>query len=160
MTVDELRLDRRQVLTWVSVGAASLAGLPAAAAADARRIEVFKNPSCGCCSAWADHLRANGFEVTVNETSELSAIKSRAGVPGDLASCHTGNIEGYVIEGHVPAHAINRLLAEKPSAIGLAVPGMPAGSPGMNGEPEAFDVILFDKSSRKTFGTYQADKPV
>lgn len=160
MTIEDLRIDRRQAVAWVGLGIASLAASPTPARAEARRIEMFKNPNCNCCSAWADHLGANGFDVSVKETSDLKAIKVSAGVPADLASCHTAFIEGYIIEGHVPAHAINRLLTERPAATGLAVPGMPAGSPGMGGAPEVFEVVLFDKSGRKIFGRYQADKPV
>ena len=102
-------------------------------------VTVRKDPTCSCCTGWADHLRAEGFPVTEVATSDLKAVKTRLGVPTDLSGCHTAEVGGYAIEGHVPAVAIKRLLAERPVATGLAVPGMPAGSPGMGGEPEVYD---------------------
>ncbi|MEQ1695967.1 MAG: DUF411 domain-containing protein [Hyphomicrobiaceae bacterium] len=124
-------------------------------------IKVWKDPSCGCCSGWVAHLRKNGFTVTVVETADMQAVKARLGVAAELASCHTAEISGYVIEGHVPAQAITRLLTEKPDAIGLSAPGMPAGSPGMEGGiPEAFDVIQFGKSGQRSFGRYLGERPV
>ncbi len=124
-------------------------------------IEVYKDPNCGCCSGWVDHLRRNGFVVRAIDTKDLQAIKARLGVPPDLASCHTAILNGYVIEGHVPAHAIQRLLDIKPEAIGLAVPGMPIGSPGMEGgPPETYSVTLFGRNGRKIFGRYREDKTV
>jgi hypothetical protein len=153
-----LSFSRRQAL--VALGSTLLLQRSAMAQTAAPSIIVHKNPSCGCCTAWADHLRNNGFTVSVVETTEMNAVKAAAGVPKDLASCHTARIDAYVVEGHVPADAIRRLLHEKPDAIGLAVPGMPAGSPGMNGEAEAFDVIMFKGETRSVFGRYQADKPL
>lgn len=124
-------------------------------------MKVSKTPSCTCCTAWIEHLRANGFTVTVTDTLDMRGVKARAGVPDGLSSCHTGEIAGYVIEGHVPAHAIQRLLTEKPNAIGLAVPGMPIGSPGMEGgTPVAYDVILFAHDHQQVFGRYTADRPI
>jgi hypothetical protein len=109
-------------------------------------IEVWKSASCACCGKWVKHLEANGFTVTVNAASKsmLDRIKRQAGIARTLASCHTGKIDGYVIEGHVPASDVKRLIAEKPDAIGLTVPGMPIGSPGMEqgGKTEAYDVLL------------------
>src|SRR5215510_182769 len=102
-----------------------------AARAAAPTIDVYKEAACGCCGKWSEHLRANGFTVRVKEISTLDAFRARAGVPEALASCHTALVEGYVIEGHVPAADILKLLAERPKAHGLAVPGMPAISPGM-----------------------------
>ncbi len=150
-------LTRRQLA--VGLGAVLLIQ-PEAVFAQSRKLTVHKNPSCGCCTAWADHLRSEGFEVTVVETGDLKAIKAKAGVPQELGSCHTADIEGYVIEGHVPAHAINRLLAERPDAVGLAVPGMPLGSPGMNGEPEDFNVVLFKGARQSVFGRYRGADPI
>jgi hypothetical protein len=121
-------------------------------------IIVTKDPNCSCCGGWVDHLKHAGFTVTVVTATNLKATKTRLGVPEDLASCHTAEIGAYVIEGHVPALAIRRLLDQKPQAIGLAVPGMPAGSPGMGGEPEVYDVILFATGSRRSFGRYRADQ--
>jgi hypothetical protein len=116
---------------------------------------VSKDPTCSCCTGWADHLRAEGFPVTEVATTDLKAVKTRLGVPADLSGCHTAEVGGYAIEGHVPAVAIKRLLAERPAAIGLAVPGMPAGSPGMGGEPEIYEVTLFRPGGRESFGRYQ-----
>jgi hypothetical protein len=114
-------------------------------------ITVYKDPSCGCCSAWADHLKAAGFAVTVHEVADVSAHKRRLGVPQRLASCHTAVVDGYTVEGHVPAADIKRLLLERPKATGLAVPGMPHGSPGMEtGKREPYDVLLFDKAGKTT----------
>jgi hypothetical protein len=121
---------------------------------------VHKDPDCGCCEGWVDHLRANGFVAKVVDTRTLNRVKARLGVPQDLYSCHTAELGGYVIEGHVPVAAIQKLLAEKPTATGLAAPGMPLGSPGMSGEPEEFDVILFGKGTQRVYGRFKGDKAV
>ncbi|NNC73127.1 MAG: DUF411 domain-containing protein [Sphingomonadaceae bacterium] len=112
------------------------------------QILVHKTPSCGCCNAWVDHLRAAGFTVETVDVPDTTPIANRLGVPDELRSCHTAEIDGYGIEGHVPAADIRRLLAERPDAAGLAVPGMPLGSPGMEmgDRRENYDVILFDRS--------------
>jgi hypothetical protein len=123
-------------------------------------VTVHKDPNCGCCGGWVAHLRVNGFEAKVIETTKLNPIKAKLGVPLDLAACHTAEIEEYVIEGHVPASAIKRFLAERPEARGLAVPGMPQGSPGMTGEYEQYDVILFGLKERRVYATYKGDKEV
>ena len=122
------------------------------------KVIVTKDPSCGCCSAWADHIRAAGFSIETRETSDINRFKVRQGVPRALFSCHTADVGGYVIEGHVPAQAIKRLLAERPQAKGLAVPGMPAGSPGMDVEgiaPDTYDVVLFGPLGVSTFARYR-----
>jgi hypothetical protein len=113
-------------------------------------IEVWKSPTCGCCGKWVEHLEANGFAVRAKNTSSamLDRIKRQAGITEKLASCHTGLVGGYAIEGHVPAEDIKRLLKEHPDAIGLTVPNMPIGSPGMEqpgGETEPYDVLLVKK---------------
>ena len=141
------------------VAAASVLFLPHAASASGT-MTVYKDPSCGCCGSWVDHLRANGFAVKTVNTKTLDRDKARLGVPTELAACHTAEVGGYVVEGHVPAPAIKKLLAEKPAATGLAVPGMPQGSPGMGGTPEQYDVILFGKGEPRVFGRYKADKAV
>jgi hypothetical protein len=126
--------------------------------ASAPRIVVSKDPDCGCCAAWVDHLKAAGFAAEVIETSRVNAVKARLGVPPELASCHTAEIGRYVIEGHVPASAIVRLLREQPEAKGLAVPGMPLGSPGMEVEgspPDTYDVILFGAFGQRRFARFQ-----
>ena len=105
---------------------------------------VFKTKTCGCCGKWIDHLRSNGFTVTVKEVPSTAEYRQRYGVPEKLQSCHTAIVDGYTIEGHVPAVEIQRLLKERPKAKGLAVPGMPAGSPGMEGaRRDAYAVVLF-----------------
>jgi hypothetical protein len=127
------------------------AGTSASAAqAASPAIEVWKSPNCGCCQKWADHLTENGFAVTAKNTTQgmLNRIKSQAGIGPKLASCHTALIDGYAIEGHVPAGDIKRLLEERPDAVGLTVPDMPLGSPGMeqpDGKTEPFDVLLVKK---------------
>jgi hypothetical protein len=131
-------------------GRASAAGLP--------RMVVTKDPSCGCCAGWAEHVRAAGFAVEVVETDSLNRLKARLGVPQDLAGCHTAEVGGYVIEAHVPAATIRRLLEEAPVATGLAVPGMPVGSPGMEVEgspPDEYDVVLFGPSGRRRFARFR-----
>ena len=116
-------------------------------AAKPTRITVFKDPNCGCCKSWVEHLRKHGFEVVAKDTSGMNAVKRTAGVPEQLQSCHTAFVNGYVIEGHVPAADIDRLLKSKPKLAGLAVPGMPAGSPGMEvgGRKDAYDVVAFNR---------------
>lgn len=124
-------------------------------------IHVVKDPGCPCCNAWIGHLRDSGFPVSFEERSveALEIYKREMGIPVDLASCHTGTVEGYVLEGHVPAADIRRLLDLRPDAVGLAVPGMPYGSPGMGPETdrEAYDVILISKDGSTTvFTSYAA----
>jgi hypothetical protein len=110
-------------------------------------ITVYRDPNCGCCTKWIEHLIKHGFLVTDRKSDEMSEVKRGLGVPGKLESCHTGVVNGYVIEGHVPAADIKRLLKEKTKVAGLAVPGMPMGSPGMEGpRTDRYDVVSFDKS--------------
>lgn len=112
---------------------------------------VFKSPYCGCCAKWVDYMREHGFDVTVRDMEELDVIKRTAGVPGDLEACHTATIDGYVIEGHVPVEAVQRLLGERTKVRGLAVPGMPAGSPGMESpRPESYSVYSFEPNGERT----------
>src|SRR5207302_5829894 len=123
------------------------------ALAQTSTILVHKDPNCSCCSGWVRHLKDAGFAVTVEENTDLQpVIKNRLGVPADLAACHTAEVDGYVLEGHVPAVAVRRLLEQRPTATGLAVPGMPAGSPGMEGgTPQRYDVVLFGANGRQSF---------
>jgi hypothetical protein len=115
-------------------------------------ILVHKDPNCDCCTGWVRHLKDAGFAVTVEEITDLQPVRERLGVPADLAACHTAEVDGYVLEGHVPAAAVRRLLEKRPTAIGLAVPGMPAGSPGMEGGvPHLYDVVLFGATGRQPF---------
>jgi hypothetical protein len=114
-------------------------------------ITVYKSPQCGCCKTWVEHLRKEGFAVTANDVDDMAAIKTKLGVPASLGSCHTAIVGGYVIEGHVPGADIRKLLAEKPKVAGLAVPGMPVGSPGMEmpGMPaDKYEVIAFAKDGK------------
>ena len=114
-------------------------------------VSVFKSPACGCCSKWVDHMKANGFELKVQDVDDISAVKEKLGVAPEISSCHTSQVGGYVNEGHVPAAAVQRLLKEKPKVAGLAVPGMPAGSPGMEvpgGHKEPYAILTFDKSGK------------
>jgi len=115
-------------------------------------ITMYKSPTCGCCGAWGDHMKANGFAVTVKDEENMSAIKTDVGVPGRLQSCHTAVVEGYVVEGHVPADLVKKLLAEKPRVVGIAVPGMPVGSPGMEqgNARQPYDVVTWDAQGRTT----------
>ncbi len=149
-------MKRRHILTALAASAAS-AAMPAFAATQLPLVEVFKSPTCGCCGAWVDHLMAAGFPVKVVEVDDTTATRKRYGLPDKFGSCHTGIVKGYVVEGHVPAVEIKRLLSTKPAAIGLAVPGMPRGSPGMempDGAKDAFEVIAFGQGDRRVFARH------
>jgi hypothetical protein len=118
-----------------------------------KSMTVYKSPTCGCCNKWVDHIRAAGYDVKTIDVDDVTPYKEKYGVPLDLASCHTGVIDGYAIEGHVPADVIDRLLKEKPKgAKALAVPGMPMGSPGMEvpGRKDAYNVILVDAKGKRS----------
>jgi hypothetical protein len=152
--------SRRTVLGIAAAGMALGLVMPVSAQSPVT-LDVYKDPNCGCCGGWVTHLRRHGFVARVTDTAEMAAIKARLGVPDALVSCHTAQLDSYIFEGHVPAHAIKRLLTEKPDALGLAVPGMPIGSPGMEGgTPETYDVILFGKTGHSSFGRYVGDRPV
>lgn len=123
-------------------------GAPKPAAAT---VQVYKSPTCGCCGKWVEHLRAHGFVVTATDVEDVGPYRERYKVPAAAASCHTAVVDGYVVEGHVPATDIQRLLRERPAVVGIAVPGMPIGSPGMEGaNPQAYDVLSFDASGKTT----------
>jgi hypothetical protein len=114
-------------------------------------VEVFKSPTCGCCSKWVEYMRKNGFAVRATNVSDLTAVKRKHGVPKTLLSCHTATVDGYTIEGHVPVADVRRLLKERPAVVGITVPDMPAGSPGMEVEgvkADPFNVISFDKAGK------------
>jgi|EndMetStandDraft_2_1072991.scaffolds.fasta_scaffold115276_1 hypothetical protein len=151
-----LMVTRRVAL----LGGAALSSLAFARKGIAQpiHIAVTKGPGCECCDGWAKHLRENGFVVSVTESTELNAFKARLGIPADLRSCHTGQLANYLLEGHVPAVAVQRLLRQKPEIAGLAVPGMPVGSPGMEveGAPsEEYTVVAFGPNVRKVWGRYR-----
>lgn len=130
---------------------------PLAGFADKPKAMVYKSPTCGCCSKWIEHLEANGFEVSSKDVPNVTPVKQINGVPRQMASCHTALIDGYFVEGHVPAKDIKRLLEERPEIAGLAVPKMPIGSPGMEGpNPETYHVYAVDKKGQPTvFATHE-----
>ena len=146
-----------------SQGAAALAALsalpplPAFAAPTGPEVQVFKSPSCGCCGSWVEHMRAAGFTVKVTEVEDTTAARKRLGLPDRFGSCHTATVAGYVLEGHVPAAEVKRLLAQRPKALGLAVPGMPPSAPGMDvpGRKDPYDVLLISADGQsRVFAAY------
>jgi hypothetical protein len=152
---------RRSIVSAVVVTAVVLAAIPPAlgqgagsaskrAASQAQPlVEVYKDATCGCCSLWVQHLRRGGFAATATNTTDMTAIKDTHRIPKQARSCHTGLVGGYVLEGHVPAADVHRLLKEKPDILGLAVPGMPIGSPGMEGPGgRPYDVLALHKDGR------------
>ena len=122
-------------------------------------IDVYKTATCGCCTAWVDHLKSNGFTVKAHNVADPGVIRAKFGISEQYGSCHTGVIGGYAVEGHVPAASIKKLLKEKPKASGIAVPGMPMGSPGMEGpRKEAYNVLLVAKDgSAKPYTSHAGD---
>lgn len=149
-------MNRRNALS-LALGAMALTAVPTFAAGTLPTVEVFKNPSCGCCGAWVDHLEAAGFEVKVTMVDDTSVARKKYGLPDKFGSCHTAVVAGYVVEGHVPAADVKKLLAMKPVAVGIAVPGMPAGSPGMEmgSRKDPYQVLLVDKQGReRVFSSY------
>ena len=133
------------LLSLASTHAGDAASARGANAAKPVTIKVYKTPTCGCCKAWVQHLRDNGFKVETIDMPDLSTVKLRYGVTPKLEACHTAVVNGYVVEGHVPADVIMRLLKEHPAVTGVAVPGMPGGSPGMEGASrERYDILTFD----------------
>ena len=139
-------MQRRHFL--LSLAGSVLAAKPLLAADAAPAVvTVYKDPGCECCVKWVKHLSANGFVVTTHDVKDMNEIKRTMNVPPALESCHTAVVDKYVIEGHVPASVIKKFLAEKPSALGLAVPGMPIGSPGMEGgNAESYNVLAFERN--------------
>lgn len=135
-----------------AVASGAQAGItPVSASGDAIPIKVYKDANCGCCKAWVEHLEQNGFKVETMDMPDLSAVKQKYGVKPELEACHTAVVNGYTVEGHVPADVIVRMLKEKPAIAGIAVPGMPAGSPGMEGAmKEKYEVLTFDRAGKTT----------
>lgn len=159
-----LTLSRRGLL----IGAAQVAaafGLsrPSSAAETLPKMVVTRDPNCGCCGNWVKHVKAAGFPVEVIEVADVAPLKLKLGVPDALASCHTAEIGGYVVEGHVPAEAIKRLLVERPKVTGLAVAGMPVGSPGIEvpgQSPDSYDVVVFSVGRQNVFARYRGAQPI
>jgi hypothetical protein len=115
------------------------------------QLTVYKSPTCGCCSLWIEHMKSNGFEVKSFDVDDIDAVKRERGVPAPAASCHTGIVNGYIVEGHVPADAVLKMLKDKPDIKGIAVPGMPVGSPGMEvpgGQKQAYAIVSIDKAGK------------
>lgn len=156
-------LSRRRLAALLLLASSAPATVFAARAGASIPVEVWKDPSCGCCKDWVAHLEAAGFSVKAHDTGN-NAARARLGISQKIGSCHTAIVSGYALEGHVPAREIKRLLAEKPTAIGLVVPGMPVGSPGMDGDVyggrrDTFDVLLVTKDgSTKVYQHYQGNK--
>lgn len=153
---------KRRLIVQALAGLAGTAVLAPGLMAQTRPlVEVWKDPDCGCCKDWVSHLEANGFQVKVHDSGNAQA-RARLGVPDKLGSCHTAQVGGYALEGHVPAREIQRLLKERPKAVGLAVPGMPVGSPGMDGavyggRKDPYDVLLIQADgSTKVYQSYRA----
>lgn len=141
-------MKRRTLLQGMLAG---MLGVHLQAQAALPVIEVYKTPTCGCCHLWVDHLRENGFTVNAHDVSSTDRYREKFGVPQALASCHTGMVGGYALEGHVPAREIKRLLAQRPKVKGLAVPAMVQGSPGMEGaRSDPYDVLAFSADGQYT----------
>ena len=136
--------------------------LPAAlVGSDAPTLTVYKSPTCGCCAMWVEHMEAAGFTVETRDRDDMAAVKDSLGLPSDLSSCHTGVVDGYVVEGHVPAEQVARLLEERPEALGLSVPGMPVGSPGMEmgDRRDPYDILVVDRSGEAAVFASVAGSP-
>lgn len=148
-------ISRRAALLRLTATAATISTPAAWAAAPARiPMEVWKDPSCGCCKDWIVYMEANGFALKVHESGN-STVRAKLGLPVELGSCHTALVGGYLVEGHVPAADVHKLLQQKPKALGITAPGMPIGSPGMdgavyNGRKDAYDVLLVTKSTLRS----------
>ena len=146
----EAAMTRRELF---GVLLAVLAAPTVGAAQRGAGVRVYKDPTCGCCALWVEHLRKAGFAATVTDVEDMTGIKAKHGVPAKVRSCHTALVDGYVLEGHVPAEDVQRLLKQRPAVVGIGVPGMPIGSPGMEVagvRPQAYDVLAFDKSGATT----------
>ncbi|MBC8337122.1 MAG: DUF411 domain-containing protein [Alphaproteobacteria bacterium] len=151
MTVNKFqRISGSCAALAVVIAFAASLGTPSASA-EAAEITVYKSPSCGCCKKWVSHMEKNGHSVKTLNFEDMDPIKKMAAIPEKFQSCHTAIVDGYVVEGHVPAKDVERLLKERPKARGIAVPGMPAGSPGMEqGEAERYEVLLFNTDGSST----------
>ena len=138
------------IVTIAALATSSLPAYPPARLPAPAEITVYRSPSCGCCKAWEDYLRKNGFVVKDILQDDLSQIKAESGVTSKLASCHTAIVGGYVVEGHVPAADIQRMLTEKPKIVGISAPGMPGAGPGMDTGKDPYEVLAFDAKGKTT----------
>ena len=146
-------ISRRSLLGMALAAAAPLVAGVRLSAQAKPQMTVYKDVSCGCCEKWVEHMQANGFDVKAVNVDDIDKVKKERGVPAAAQSCHTGVVGAYLVEGHVPAAAVKKMLAEKPAIAGIAVPGMPMGSPGMevpSGQKDKFDVVAFDKAGKIT----------
>jgi hypothetical protein len=143
---------RAAILTFSAALAWSATAWTAAQTRASRpELTVYKSSTCGCCSNWVEHMKANGFDVKAIDVDDIDKVKLEHGVPASAASCHTALVNGYIVEGHVPADAVLKMLRDKPAIAGIAVPGMPIGAPGMempNGQKEPYTIVSFDKSGK------------
>ena len=145
-----MKVNNKVILLVSAVLLLIVSGLVVAQQRDARaKVLVYKTPTCGCCAKWVGHMEKAGFEVETRDLTDLSAIKNQYGVQRSLSSCHTAIVDGYIVEGHVPPEFVTKLLEERPDVKGITVPGMPIGSPGMEGpNPQAYDVLSFDAAGK------------
>lgn len=145
----KMRIPDRCSLMLAALLAGAGVAVPVLAAGEA--VTMYKDPNCGCCGKWAEHMRSHGFSVKEIATPRMGEVKREAGVPQVLGSCHTAKVGGYVVEGHVPAADVKRMLADKPQILGISAPGMPQGSPGMEGPYPAdrYDVVSFDRDGKQ-----------
>jgi hypothetical protein len=145
------RVTRRSWLTFAALAGVLAAPFGASTEQKPTAMTVFKTATCGCCNKWVDHMKAAGFEADVRDVEDIDAVKAKLGVRPELSSCHTTQVGGYIVEGHVPADAVRRLLKERPQIAGLAVPGMPAGSPGMevpSGHRDPYVIVAFERGGQ------------
>jgi hypothetical protein len=147
-------MNRRAMLTLLVGATAGIISTSSRAAAENKAVTLYKDPQCGCCEGYADYLRSNGFAVSIVPTHDLPLLDEKYGIPTELSPCHISLIGGYVVGGHVPIEAVNRLLGEKPPITGITLPGMPMGSPGMTGrKTEPFKIYEIAKGSPKIYAT-------
>jgi hypothetical protein len=144
-------MNRRTFLgSALAAGTASLMTFRPLFAHSETRLVIYKSPACGCCGNWVNHVKANGFQTEIHDVDDVNAIKSKHGVPEELYSCHTALADGYVFEGHVPSDLVTKVLKEKPKIVGIAAPGMPIGSPGMEmgGRKDPYKIIAFTRDGK------------
>ena len=147
-------MKRREFLLLSASGLAALATTGVAFGDVQHHVKMYKSPECDCCEGHAAHLEQNGFKVTIIEDDDIFVRKAKLGIPDALAGCHTGLVAGYVIEGHIPASFVNKLIDERPAIVGLSIPGMPLGVPGMEGpRDEPLDIFVIDATGKTVYAT-------